>query len=144
MRLICILSIVFVFVVIAGSLVLNRIMFQTVKTVDQQNCHEQYADKNSRISFKSGKNLLNGWLYGAENEAGIVVMSHAMGVTSDYYIPEILWLAEHGYRVMAFDNTAYRDNPGCFWGISQAVHDLRAAIRCAEQYGLPITLFGHS
>lgn len=67
-----------------------------------------------------------------------------MGVTSDYYIPEALWLAEHGYMVMTFDNTGYRDNPGHFRGILQAVHDLRAAVHYAEQYGLPITLFGHS
>ncbi len=25
-----------------------------------------------------------------------------MGVTSDYYIPEALWLVEHGYMVMTF------------------------------------------
>ena len=148
MKLICIIIIVLVLVIIVCSLILNRIMFQTVKDVNQQNCHgryhERYADKNSRISFKSGKNLLNGYIYGAENKAGIVVMSHAMGVISDYYIPEVLWLVEHGYMVMTFDNTAYRDNKGCFWGFSQAVYDLRAAIRYAEQYGLPITLFGHS
>lgn len=144
MKLFCIIIIVVVLAIIVCLLILNRIMFQTVKTVNQQNCHERYADKNSRISFKSGKNLLNGYIYGAENKAGIVVMSHGMGVTSDYYIPEILWLVEHGYMVMTFDNTAYRDNKGCFWGILQAVYDLRAAIRYAEQYGLPITLFGHS
>lgn len=144
MRLICIIIIALVFAIIVCSLILNRIMFQTVKAVNQQNCHERYADKNSRISFKSGKNLLNGYIYGAENKAGIVVMSHGMGVTSDYYIPEVLWLVEHGYMVMTFDNTAYRDNQGCFWGILQAVYDLRAAIRYAERYGLPITLFGHS
>lgn len=130
--------------IIVCSLVLNRIMFQPVKTVSGQNCHEQYTEINSRFSFKSGKNLLNGYLYGADNKEGIVVMSHGMGVTSDYYIPEILWLVEHGYMVMTFDNTAYRDNPGCFRGISQAVCDLRAAIGYAEQYELPITLFGHS
>lgn len=144
MKLICIIFIIFVIAIIICSLILNRILFQTVKTVNQQNCHERYADKNVRISFKSGKNLLNGYIYGAENKAGIVVMSHGMGVTSDYYIPEALWLAERGYMVMMFDNTAYRDNPGHFRGFLQAVYDLRAAIRYAEQYGLPITLFGHS
>lgn len=144
MKLICIIIIVLALAIILCSLILNKIMFQTVKTVNQQNCHEQYADKISRISFKSGKNLLNGYIYGAENKEGIVVMSHGMGVTSDYYIPEVLWLVEHGYMVMTFDNTAYRDNRGCFWGILQAVYDLRAAIRYAEQYELPITLFGHS
>ena len=142
---ICIIVVlILVLAIIVCSLVLNRIMFQTVKAVNQQNCHERYTDKNSRFSFKSGKNLLNGYIYGADNKAGIVIMSHGMGVTSDYYIPEALWLAEHGYMVMTFDNTAYRDNPGCFRGILQAVYDLKAAVRYAEQYGLPITLFGHS
>ncbi len=46
--------------------------------------------------------------------------------------------------VMTFNNTAYRDNPGYFGGIVQAVYDLRAAIQYADQYGLPITLFGHT
>lgn len=144
MKLICMIIFILVLAIIICSLILNRILFQTVKTVNQQNCHERYADKNVRISFKSGKNLLNGYIYGTENKAGIVVMSHGMGVTSDYYIPEVLWLVEQGYMVMTFDNTAYRDNPGRFRGILQAVYDLRAAIRYAEQYGLPITLFGHS
>ena len=142
---ICIVVVsIFVLAIIVCSLVLNRIMFQTVKTVNQQNRHEQYAEKNLRISFKSGKNILNGYIYGADNKVGIVVMSHGMGVTSDYYIPEVLWLVEHGYMVMTFDNTAYRNNPGCFRGLLQAVYDLRAAVRYAEQYRLPITLFGHS
>lgn len=144
MKLICVIIIASVLAIAACSLILNRIMFQTVKAVDQRNCHERYADKNERISFQSGKNLLNGYIYGAGNKAGIVVMSCGMGVTSDYYIPEALWLAEHGYMVMTFDNTAYRDNGGRFCGILQAVYDLRAAIRYAEQYELPITLFGHS
>lgn len=144
MELICIIAMMSVPAIIIGSLILNKIMFEPVKTVNQQNCHEQYRDQNSRISFKSGKNLLRGYIYGSENKKGIIVMSHGMGVTSDYYIPEILWLVEHGYRVMTFDNTGYGDNPGCFNGILQAVYDLKAAIGYAEQYQLPITLFGHS
>lgn len=88
MKLICIIIIGLIAAIILCSFILNRIMFQTVKTVNQQNFHEQYADKNSRISFKSGKNLLNGYLYGVENKAGIVIISCGMGVTSDYYIPE--------------------------------------------------------
>lgn len=144
MKLICIIVLVFVLAIIAASLLLNRIMFQTVKTVNRSNCHEQYADENLQISFKSGRNLLHGYLYGAKNKTGLVIISSGMGVTSDYYIPEARWLAKHGYMVMAFDNTAYRNNSGCFRGILQAVYDLKAAILYAEQYGLPITLFGHS
>lgn len=144
MKLICIIIIVLITVVIVCSLILNRILFQPVKTVNRLNCHERYADKNTPVSFKSGRKLLHGYIYGAENKAGIVIISHGMGVTSDYYIPEALWLAEHGYMVMTFDDTGYRDNPGRFYGMMQAVHDLRAAIRYAGQYGLPITLFGHS
>ncbi len=144
MKLIFIIMIVLALTVIACSLILNRIMFQTVKCVNRQNCHECYTDKNLRISFRSGKNLLTGFLYGSDNKAGLVVISPGMGVTSDYYIPEALWLAEHGYAVMMFDNTGYRDNPGHFRGILQAVYDLRAAVHYAEQYRLPITLFGHS
>lgn len=144
MKLILIIVTALVLITIVCSLILNRIMFQTVKTVNQQHCHEQYAERNSPITFRSGKNLLNGCIYGAGNKAGIVVISPGMGVTSDYYIPEALWLTEHGYMVMTFDNTAYRNNPGSFRGFSQAVLDLRAAVHYAEQYELPITLFGHS
>lgn len=144
MKLICIIVIVLVLAILAVSLLLNRIMFQTVKTMNRLNCHEQYAEENLQISFKSGRNLLHGYIYGAKNKSGIVIISPGMGVTSDYYIPEARWLAKHGYMVMAFDNTAYRNNPGCFHGILQAVYDLKAAILYAEQYRLPITLFGHS
>lgn len=55
MKLICIIMMVSALAVTACSLILNKIMFRTVKCVSQQNCHERHTDKNSQIRFRSGK-----------------------------------------------------------------------------------------
>lgn len=67
-----------------------------------------------------------------------------MGVTSEYYLPEILHYARAGYKVFAFDNTGYGTNKGQFLGFSQAAVDLKHAIEYADDGTLPITLIGHS
>ena len=106
-----------------------------------------HSDYNGRhIVFKSKHNDLNGWFYGENNTSpkGLILFSHGMGVTSEYYLPEILHYAEAGYKVFAFDNTGYGTNKGLFLGFSQAAVDLKHAIEYADDGTLPITLIGHS
>ena len=106
-----------------------------------------HSDYNGRhIVFKSNHNNLNGWFYGESNISpkGLILFSHGMGVTSEYYLPEILHYAKAGYKVFAFDNTGYGTNKGLFLGFSQAAVDLKHAIEYADDGTLPITLLGHS
>ena len=106
-----------------------------------------HSDYNGRhITFKSKCNELSGWFYGGNNACpkGLIIFSHGMGVTSEYYLPEILYYAEKGYKVFAFDNTGYGTNKGWFLGFSQAVADLKRAIDYVDDGTLPITLIGHS
>lgn len=106
-----------------------------------------HSDYNGRhVIFKSKCNNLNGWFYGENNvpPKGLIIFSHGMGVTSEYYLPEILYFAEAGYKVFAFDNTGYGTNRGQFLGFPQAVLDLKRAIDYVDDGTLPITLIGHS
>ncbi len=75
---------------------------------------------------------------------GLIIFSHGMGVTSEYYLPEIIYYATAGYKVFAFDDTGYGTNKGQFWGFPRAVIDLKNAIDYADDGILPITLIGHS
>lgn len=140
---IIVLILILLMIMVFGFL-LNNYFFETCKTVNPKMCHEDYSGQNLKLSFFSGKNELTGYLYGANCRKGLIIISHGMGVISDYYLPEILRFVAEGYMVLSFDNTNYRKNSGRFNGFAQGVKDLSAAIEFAKQWELPITLMGHS
>ena len=124
---------------------IEKLIFTPFKGTAKNWLH--HSDYNGRhIVFKSNHNNLNGWFYGESNISpkGLILFSHGMGVTSEYYLPEILHYAKAGYKVFAFDNTGYGTNKGLFLGFSQAAVDLKHAIEYADDGTLPITLIGHS
>ena len=124
---------------------IERLIFSPFKGTAKSWLH--HSDYNGRhITFKSKYNKLNGWFYGENNACpkGLIIFSHGMGVTSEYYLPEILYYVEEGYKVLAFDNTGYGENRGQFLGFSQAVYDLKCAIDYVDDSTLPVTLIGHS
>lgn len=101
------------------------------------------------LSFQSGENKLQGYLYGMDNTKGLVVISHGLGGRAESYFSETLYFVENGYQVFAYDNT------GCYLsegknsvGLSQSVIDLDAALTYIEGEprfeGLPVLLYGHS
>lgn len=49
------------------------------------------------VAFISGENRLRGYVYGAENDKGLVVISHGLGASSEGYFPETLFFIEHGW-----------------------------------------------
>lgn len=125
--------------------IIEKLLFSPFKGTGKNWLH--HSDFEGRhVVFKSKNNNLNGWFYGENNAApkGLIIFSHGMGVTSEYYLPEIIYYAAAGYRVFAFDNTGYGTNKGQFLGFSQAVIDLKNAIDYADNGRLPITLIGHS
>ena len=103
----------------------------------------------SLMSFKSGKNLLQGYVYGENNDQGLVVVVHGLGGGADSYLPQITYFVDKGWRVFAYDATGSFDSEGkTTKGFPQALLDLDAAmtyLNSKEEFNdLPILLFGHS
>lgn len=101
------------------------------------------------VSFKSGKNKLQGYVYGQDNDLGVVVVSHGLGGGADSYLPQITYFVDQGWRVFAYDATGSFDSEGkTTRGFPQALLDLDAAlsfVKTQDQFAaLPILLFGHS
>lgn len=101
------------------------------------------------MKFRSGKNMLQGYLLGAENTKGLVVVVHGLGGGAEGYLTPILYFVDQGYQVFAYDNTGYHLSEGKnSVGLPQAVEDLDAALTFIENEErfakLPVYLFGHS
>lgn len=99
------------------------------------------------LSFTSGENQLQGYLYGADNTKGLVVISHGLGGGAESYMTETVYFVDHGYQVFGYDNTGCYKSEGenCI-GLSQSVIDLDAALTFIESEArfddLPILLYG--
>lgn len=109
---------------------------------------EQQYDREL-LTFPSGKNQLQGYLYGTENTKGLVVQSHGLGGGAESYLAETLYFVDHGFQVFSFDNTGcYQSKGKNSIGLSQSVIDLDAALTFIEQEArfaeLPVYLYGHS
>ncbi|MBQ9804893.1 MAG: alpha/beta fold hydrolase [Clostridia bacterium] len=108
---------------------------------------EQYPRKS--ISFRSGKNRLQGYVYGEKNDMGLIVFAHGLGSGHEYYMQEILSFVDRGWRVLAYDATGSGESEGKGTvGLVQSARDLHAALTYVESEtaftGLPICLVGHS
>ena len=101
------------------------------------------------VEFKSGVNILKGYLYGEQNTKGLVVISHGLGFGSENYLAEILYFVDKGWCVFAYDNTGTHASEGkSTIGPSQSLLDLRAALTYIHSISplnsLNIMLYGHS
>lgn len=113
--------------------------------------YEDVADSYDRetVQFDSGENKLTGYIYGENNNIGLVVISHGMGGDSEGYISETMYFVEHGYCVFGFDNTGSGQSDGdSMLGMAQSAIDLDAALTYIESdnrlNNLPVLLYGHS
>lgn len=112
-----------------------------------EDLEEQYP--RNLVNFKSGDNLLQGYVYGLNHEQGLVVVAHGIGGGADSYLPQITYFVDQGWRVFAYDATGSFDSEGkTTKGFPQALVDLDAAltyIDAQEAYAdFPVLLFGHS
>jgi uncharacterized protein len=101
------------------------------------------------VKFASGANMLAGYIYGAEHNQGLVVISHGLGYDAEHYLPVSLYFVDHGWRVFSFDNTGTHESGGSSsLGLPQSAEDLEAALTYIESDAdlrdLPVMLFGHS
>lgn len=114
-------------------------------------CYEDVEDEYERelMTFNSGENELQGYLYGADNTKGLVVISHGLGGGAESYLTETVYFVDHGYQVFAYDNTGCHESEGenCV-GLVQSAIDLDAALTFIEGEArfndLPVLLYGHS
>lgn len=136
------LSIIIVWFCVA--LLLNRLLFKPVRYNSDGSQDNALSQADENVTFASGKNSLEGYVFGKDNTKGLVIFSHGMGVTCDYYLPEAQYLAKQGYKVVLFNNTGYGQNNGSFKGFPQAVRDLTSVVEQMDDGKLPITLVGHS
>ena len=99
------------------------------------------------VNFTSGKNILQGYIYGEENNKGLVVISHSFGDGEEGYFNVVMYFVDKGWQVFTYDKTGSHNSEGSSTvGLTQPVLDLNAALLfIAEQdWNLPIVLFGHS
>lgn len=115
--------------------------------------YEHYAADFPReeVEFKSGENMLKGFIYGADNAnaKGLLVFAHGIGSGHEHYIKNLIWFVDNGWRVFAYDATGsgYSEGDGTR-GLPQSALDLDAALTFVENderlNSLPVCLMGHS
>lgn len=140
----------------AGSMILIKTMYDQNFprfTQSKYSGYIRYQDvvgvDRTLVEFQSGQNTLTGYVYGGMNQKGLVVISHGQGYGAEDYLPQTLYFVDHGWRVLAFDNTGtYASQGKSSVGLSQSLLDLEAALAFIENSpelrGLPVMLFGHS
>lgn len=118
-------------------------------TVDYYYGHYQDEYPRTEVEFKSGDNTLKGFIYGADNDKGLLVFAHGIGSGHEGYMKELLWFVDNGWRVFTYDATGsgYSEGGGTR-GLPQSALDLDAALTFAESdarlNSLPVYLMGHS
>lgn len=118
-------------------------------TVDYYYGHYQAEYPRTEVSFISGKNTLKGFIYGADNDKGLLVFAHGIGSGHEEYMKELIWFVDNGWRVFAYDATGSgHSEGGGTRGLPQSALDLDAALTFAESdarlNSLPVYLMGHS
>lgn len=117
--------------------------------VDYYYEHYQAEYPRTEVEFKSGDNTLNGYIYGADNDKGLLVFAHGIGEGHEGYLKSLLWFVDNGWRVFAYDATGSGNSEGNGTrGLPQSALDLDAALTFAESdqrlNSLPVFLMGHS
>lgn len=112
--------------------------------------YDHYSDRYHRrevvISGKAAE--LHAFIYGEENSKALVVFAHGIGAFHEEYMSAIIWLVDHGYRVLAPDLSGSGHSSGHTTGLPQSAIDLHSVLcyieKDPELSKLPVMLFGHS
>lgn len=122
--------------------------------VESANLHYTYSHyeqeyPRQEVSFRSGDNVLKGYIYGLGNDKGVIIFSHGLGSGHESYLGTITALVDCGWRVFAYDGTGSCSSDGkTTVGLAQSVIDLDKAVTYVENNsvfeGMPIYTVGHS
>ena len=101
------------------------------------------------FGFYSGQNRLQGFVYGNENNKGLVMISHGLHTYADENFRMIMYLIDNGWRVFSYNNTGVAGSEGnSMIGLTQGLLDLKAALAYIESksefVNLPVMLIGYS
>lgn len=148
---------IFLLVFAVGSFIMTKMVYDgnfERGEVSAYSAYLRYADveteyPRSTVQFPSGKNMLTGYLYGEENEKGLVVIAHGLGGGAESYMAETMVLVDGGWRVFAYDATGSAASEGeSTKGLPQQALDLTAALTYIGNdpwlASLPLMLYGHS
>lgn len=135
------------------SMVLTKVVYDhTFVRYDDQptipSALTQLTDSRQAISFDSGENTLQGYLYPAKGD-GLIVLAPGYRASCHEYLWQIRHLTEKGWGVFCYDPTGSCESEGdSAIGFSQAIYDLCAALDTIEANGRfgykRLYLFGHS
>ena len=148
-------------VLFLGFIVITGLMHYTVTSSFTRGDYPDYPVVNYRyehyrsqypreeVTFLSGKNRLQGFLYGDKDADRLLIFSHGLGSGHEDYINEIIYMVNAGYRVFAYDGTGSGMSEGkSTVGLLQSVLDLDAAFDYIHSSDvlkdLPVYLMGHS
>ncbi len=141
----------FSFISMTGIVFVFQTFFDRFDTNTRYLTYGDVEDRYERsvIEFRSRKNYLKGYIYGEDNNKGLVVIAHGLGGGAENYLAESLYFVDQGWRVFAFDCTgSFGSEGGGIGGLSQSVLDLRAALHYIgndrDLKRLPLMLYGHS
>ncbi|MCF0117478.1 MAG: alpha/beta hydrolase, partial [Bacilli bacterium] len=120
--------------------------------IDYPHPDEYKEMAHEKIEFKSGKNLLRGFIYKNTNikdYKAVVILAHGIGYGHFYMLDVINFLTVNGYIVMAYDHYASGYSEGrilnCMTKVSKGMED---ALKFKENNevlkGYSTYLFGHS
>ena len=149
--LLCLIFLLFTGGAIAHTIVFRRYDYSSYDTrrylTHDDIPHEEYPYEI--LEIPSGDNNLSGFLYGAGNTNGLVVLSPGHADTTDIKLYETLFFVDAGWTVLCYDYTGCYNSEGASAdGYTQSVHDLNAVLTYVEGQSrfddLPIVLFGHS
>lgn len=97
--------------------------------------YDHYENKYPRetLEFKSGENTLKGFIYGMNNDKGLIVFAHGIGRVHERYLGLLTRLVDRGWRIFTYDATGcgYSEGEGTN-GLAQSVIDLDNAFDYAE------------
>lgn len=108
------------------------------------------------VTFQSSGELLRGNFYtsssAADTKNALLIFCHGISNGSRDYLSQIDFFAEHGYEVLAYDNTGCYDSTGDgIRGIPQGVINLKDVLNTlmgdeafAPYHQKPLILLGHS
>jgi len=142
---------------ITDAVILNK-TFQKRDSVVQPGGNmpvfEDYASTHSRtpVEFKLDGMTLRGYIYESDDVAapkGFVVFRHGIFANHGYYLPEIIALADCGWKVFAYDALGAGESDGdSYIGMVQSALDVTEAVNFVTREGLvgdlPLVLWGHS
>ena len=95
--------------------------------------HYENDYPRQEVSFLSGENTLKGYIYGKDNDRGLIVFAHGIGGGHEYYLKLLTKLVDLGWCVFAYDATGSGNSEGeSSNGLAQSVIDLDLALDFAE------------